>query len=69
MLHESYKLSCQQVLEHFGSDAVDGLKSSQLSKLKEKYGLNGKKELFNDLIIINFSTKNCRKMMELPFGN
>jgi hypothetical protein len=42
MLKESYKLSSRQVLEHFGTDAIVGLESTKVEKLKQKYGLNGK---------------------------
>lgn len=47
MLQDSYKLSCRQVLEHFETDAIEGLKTSQIERNKTKFGLNGK---INDLV-------------------
>jgi len=41
MLQESYKLSSRQVLEHFETDAIGGLKTSQVENNKTKFGLNG----------------------------
>jgi hypothetical protein len=41
MLYESYKLSSDQVLEHFKTDLIEGLKTSQVEENRTKYGLNG----------------------------
>lgn len=56
MLQESYKLSSRQVLEYFETDAIEGLKTSNVENNKTKYGLNGnlnaKKIKKDNLLII-----------------
>ena len=43
MLPDSYKLTCEQVLKHFETDPIEGLHTDQVTRQKEKFGLNGNK--------------------------
>ena len=41
MLHDGFKLSSEEVLEHFGTDAINGLNYEKVLINQCKYGLNG----------------------------
>ena len=69
MLKESYKLTCKQVLKHFGTDAVNGLNNEQVAIQKEKFGLNGKFEIIREGVLITFYFQNCPRMKGLHSGN
>jgi hypothetical protein len=43
MLIDGYKLTCEEVLKHFETDPIKGLRNDQVILKREKFGLNGNK--------------------------
>lgn len=41
MLKDGFKLSSKEVLEHFGTDAINGLNCEKVLINQSKYGMNG----------------------------